>query len=100
MDELKQTAGEGMGANQDASKKVKSTDTLANKKKVKKQENSSGKEVLFSMPGGFKYKLPGKKQRILLGSIVIGLNAILVLVVALYFYNPSFQEFIYNVGRG
>ena len=47
----------------------------------------------------FTYTLPGKKQINIFGSIVIGLNMILVLLVILYLKNQEFREFIFNVGR-
>ncbi len=50
--------------------------------------------------GGLKYKLPGKRQRVILGSVVLGLNLVLAVVAVLYFTNPNFQEFIFTVGRG
>ncbi len=56
-------------------------------------------EVLLNLPAGLKYRMPGKRQRMVIGSIVIGLNILLLIAVLLYFYNPSFQDFIYNVGR-
>ncbi|WP_320664017.1 hypothetical protein [Prochlorococcus sp. MIT 1223] len=56
-------------------------------------------EVLLNLPAGLKYRMPGQRQRVIVGSIVIALNVLLVLSVILYFYNPAFQEFIYNVGR-
>lgn len=56
-------------------------------------------DVLLNLPAGFKYKVPGRRQRVLIGSIVIGLNLLLVISVLLYFYNPAFQDFVYNVGR-
>ena len=49
--------------------------------------------------GGFEYKTPTKRTRVLLGSLVIGLNVLLVLATALYFYVPAFKDFIYNIGR-
>ena len=71
--------------------------------KTKKRLNSNDKkpdgEVLLSLPGGFKYQIPGKRQRMILGSVVIGLNVLLVLAVAVYFYSPAFQSFVYNFGR-
>ena len=45
------------------------------------------------------YTLPGKKQINIFGSIVIGLNIILVLLVILYLNNQEFHEFVFNVGR-
>ena len=47
----------------------------------------------------FTYTLPGKKQINIFGSIVIGLNMILVLLVLLYLKNEEFQDFVFNVGR-
>ena len=47
----------------------------------------------------FTYTLPGKKQINIFGSIVIGLNIILVLLVILYLKNQSFHDFVFNVGR-
>ena len=67
--------------------------------KFKSESNESGEEVLLKLPGGFKYKMPGKRQRVVIGSIVLGLNCLLLLAVILYFYNPAFKDFIYNVGR-
>ena len=47
----------------------------------------------------FTYTLPGKKQINIFGSIVIGLNIILVLLVILYLKNKEFHDFVFNVGR-
>ena len=47
----------------------------------------------------FTYTLPGKKQINIFGSIVIGLNMILVLLVILYLKNQDFHDFVFNVGR-
>ena len=47
----------------------------------------------------FTYTLPGKKQINIFGSLVLGLNMILVLLVILYLKNPEFHEFVFNVGR-
>ena len=47
----------------------------------------------------FTYTLPGKKQINIFGSIVIGLNMILILLVILYLKNQEFREFVFNVGR-
>ena len=73
------------------------------RKKAKSSPNETSsspadREVLIKV-GGFEYKTPTKRTRVLLGSIVIGLNLILVLAVLVYFKNPAFQEFVYNVGR-
>ena len=47
----------------------------------------------------FTYTLPGKKQINIFGSLVIGLNMILVLLVILYLKNQAFHDFVFNVGR-
>ena len=47
----------------------------------------------------FTYTLPGKKQINIFGSIVIGLNMILILLVILYLKNQEFRDFVFNVGR-
>ena len=47
----------------------------------------------------FTYTLPGKKQINIFGSIVIGLNIILILLVILYLNNQKFHDFVFNVGR-
>ena len=47
----------------------------------------------------FTYTLPGKKQINIFGSIVLGLNLILILLVILYLKNQEFHDFVFNVGR-
>ena len=47
----------------------------------------------------FTYTLPGKKQINIFGSIVLGLNMILILLVILYLNNQAFHDFVFNVGR-
>ena len=47
----------------------------------------------------FTYTLPGKKQINIFGSLVLGLNIILVLLVILYLNNQEFHDFVFNVGR-
>jgi len=47
----------------------------------------------------FTYTLPGKKQINIFGSVVIGLNIILILLVILYLKNQEFHDFVFNVGR-
>ena len=78
----------------DKSKKSENT-----QKKFKKSSSVQDSDVLVNLPAGLKYKVPGKRQRVIIGSIVIGLNVLLVISVLVYFYNPSFQDFIYNFGR-
>ena len=73
------------------------TDKVQGNKFKKSSPNVS--DVLVNLPAGLKYKVPGKRQRVIIGSIVIGLNVLLVISVLVYFYNPAFQEFVYNFGR-
>ena len=47
----------------------------------------------------FTYTLPGKRQINIFGSIVLGLNMILILLVILYLKNQEFHDFVFNVGR-
>ena len=47
----------------------------------------------------FTYTLPGKKQINIFGSIVLGLNLILIWLVILYLKNQEFRNFVFNVGR-
>ena len=47
----------------------------------------------------FTYTLPGKKQISIFGSIVLGLNIVLILLVMLYLNNQEFHDFVFNLGR-
>ncbi len=91
-------SGDSGKSNQDSFNE-KNTTKVNNKVKKKDQKTSTEGEVLLKLPGGWKYQLPGKRQRVILGFLVIGLNVFLVIAVILYFYVPSFQDFVYNVGR-
>ena len=62
---------------------------------IKEKKGLSG----FLKGKKFTYTLPGKKQINIFGSIVIGLNMILVLLVILYLKNQAFHDFVFNVGR-
>tara|TARA_B100000700_G_scaffold302134_1_gene372149 strand:+ start:214 stop:489 length:276 start_codon:yes stop_codon:yes gene_type:complete len=90
-----------MGSKASNSKKTKDKAIKPNKLKENKFKKSSPQDsdVLVNLPAGLKYKVPGKRQRVVIGSIVIGLNVLLVISVLVYFYIPSFQDFIYNFGR-
>ena len=65
--------------------------------------NESKKEnkglAAFLKDKKFTYTLPGKKQINIFGSIVLGLNMILILLVVLYLKNQEFRDFVFNVGR-
>ncbi len=45
------------------------------------------------------YTLPGKRQINIIGSIVLGLNIALILIVILYLNNQKFHDFVFNIGR-
>ena len=45
------------------------------------------------------YTLPGKKQINIFGSIVLGLNFILIFLIILYLNNQEFHDFIFKIGR-
>ena len=47
----------------------------------------------------FTYTLPGRRQINIFGTIVIGLNLFLIILVILYLNNPQFHDFVFNVGR-
>ena len=66
-----------------------------------KKDSKKEKKGLASFLKGkkFTYTLPGKKQINIFGSIVIGLNIILVLLVIFYLNNQEFHDFVFNVGR-
>jgi len=71
------------------------------KNDVEIKESKKEKKGLAGFLKGkkFTYTLPGKKQINIFGSIVIGLNIILVLLVILYLNNQEFHDFVFNVGR-
>ena len=79
--------------------KENSKKTIKQDSKNKVSSKNQSQDVIFNLPWGLKYKVPGKRQRVIIGSLVVGLNLLLVIAVIVYFYVPSFQEFIYNVGR-
>ena len=72
---------------------VKNNNVLEESKKEKKglADFLKGKK--------FTYTLPGKKQINIFGSVVLGLNMILILLVILYLKNEAFHDFVFNVGR-
>ena len=100
MDDTKQSSGLGMGPKKGANKSV---GEQSKKSEKKKWTNRSGmktesSEVLIKV-GSLEYKAPGRRQRVVLGAIVLGGNLLLVLAAALYFYSPAFKDFVYTLGR-
>ena len=71
------------------------------KKNDKVKESKKEKKGLAAFFKGkkFTYTLPGKKQINIFGSIVLGLNMILIFLVVLYLKNQAFHDFVFNVGR-
>ncbi len=71
------------------------------KNDVEIKESKKEKKGLAAFLKGkkFTYTLPGKKQINIFGSIVLGLNLILILLVILYLKNEEFRDFLFNVGR-
>ena len=65
------------------------------------EESKKEKKGLAAFLKGkkFTYTLPGKKQINIFGSIVLGLNLILILLVILYLKNQEFHDFVFNFGR-
>ena len=90
-----------MGSKASNSKQTKDKGITTDKGQGSKFKKSKPKDpdVLVNLPAGLKYKVPGKRQRVIIGSIVVGLNVLLVISVLVYFYSPSFQDFVYNFGR-
>ena len=64
-----------------------------------KEPNKDKKGLAGFLKGKkFTYTFPGKKQINIFGSIVLGLNLILILLVILYLKNQEFHDFVFNVG--
>lgn len=69
-------------------------------KQVKQDMEKEKKGLLsFLKEKKFTYTLPGKKQINIFGSVVLGLNMVLILLVILYLNNEEFHDFVFNVGR-
>ena len=69
------------------------------KDQIKDQIKEKSGLASFLKGKKFTYTLPGKKQINIFGSIVLGLNLILILLVILYLNNQEFHDFVFNVGR-
>ena len=76
-----------------------SNNEVNNDVEIKESKNEKKGLAAFLKGKKFTYTLPGKKQINIFGSIVIGLNMILVLLVILYLKNQAFHDFVFNVGR-
>ena len=76
-----------------------SDNNLNNEPEIKESKREKKGFAAFLKGKKFTYTLPGKKQINIFGSLVIGLNIILVLLVILYLNNQEFHDFVFNVGR-
>ena len=76
-----------------------SNNEVNNDAEIKESKKEKKGLAAFLKGKKFTYTLPGKKQINIFGSIVIGLNIILILLVFLYINNKEFHDFVFNVGR-
>ena len=76
-----------------------SDNEVKNDAEIKESKKEKKGLAAFLKGKKFTYTLPGKKQINIFGSMVIGLNMILILVVYLYLNNQEFHDFVFNVGR-
>ena len=76
-----------------------SENEIQNDAEIKESKKEKRGLAAFLKGKKFTYTLPGKKQINIFGSIVIGLNLILILLVILYLNNQEFHNFVFNVGR-
>ena len=76
-----------------------SDNEVKNDAEIKESKKEKKGLAAFLKGKKFTYTLPGKKQINIFGSLVIGLNMILVLLVILYLKNQAFHDFLFNVGR-
>ena len=76
-----------------------SDNEFENDNQVKESKKEIKGLAAFLKGKKFTYTLPGKKQINIFGSIVLGLNLILILLVILYLKNQEFRDFVFNVGR-
>ena len=76
-----------------------SDNEFTNNSEIKESKKEKKGFAAFLKGKKFTYTLPGKKQINIFGSIVLGLNIILILLVILYLKNQEFHDFVFNVGR-
>ena len=76
-----------------------SDNEVKNDNEIKESKKEKKGLAAFLKDKKFTYTLPGKKQINIFGSIVLGLNIILILLVVLYQNNQEFHDFVFNVGR-
>ena len=76
-----------------------SDNEVKNEVQIKELKKEKKGLAAFLKGKKFTYTLPGKKQINIFGSIVIGLNMILIVLIVLYLKNQQFHDFVFNVGR-
>ena len=76
-----------------------SDNEIKNEAEIKESKEDKKGLAAFLKGKKFTYTLPGKKQINIFGSLVLGLNMILILLVILYLKNQEFRDFVFNVGR-
>ena len=76
-----------------------SENEIKNDAEIKESKKQKKGLAAFLKGKKFTYTLPGKKQINIFGSIVLGLNIILILLVILYLKNQEFHDFVFNFGR-
>ena len=76
-----------------------SNSEFKNDAEIKESKKEKKGLAAFLKGKKFTYTLPGKKQINIFGSIVLGLNIVLILLVILYLKNQEFHDFVFNVGR-
>ena len=76
-----------------------SDNEINNDAEIKESKKEKKGLAAFLKGKKFTYTLPGKKQINIFGTIVIGLNILLILLVILYLKNQEFHDFVFNVGR-
>ena len=76
-----------------------SDNEVKNDAEIKESKKEKKGLAAFLKGKKFTYTLPGKKQINTFGSIVLGLNLILIFLTILYLKNQEFRDFVFNVGR-
>ena len=76
-----------------------SNNEISNDGDIKQLKKEKKGLAAFLKGKKFTYTLPGKKQINIFGSIVLGLNVILILLVIIYLKNQAFHDFVFNLGR-
>ena len=76
-----------------------SDNELENDIEIKDSKKEKKGLAAFLKGKKFTYTLPDKKQINIFGSLVIGLNMALIILVILYLNNLKFHDFVFNLGR-